>query len=226
MDTKSGNIEQLDTNSNVESVSDAPAITVVNTIPAVETITASASNMNLKDSTMIEYNEYRNELNNIYCTTTEENSVISEFVVDNDKCNHTITMRQLNGTKNVLLSREFDYTNQFKEVFLVAMIEDYNKYNSIFDSNVTAGQNDFVNFTIRTKENDTLIIKNIDMDLASKLNDILYEKKVETPVPQDSNTLMGTNDRGIGNTFVIILTILLVGLTLVGTIFFTIMSNK
>lgn len=226
MDTKSGNIEQLDTNSNVESVSDAPAITVVNTIPAVETITTSAANMNLKDSTMIEYNEYRNELNNIYCTTTEENSVISEFIVDNDKCNHTITMRQLNGTKNVLLSREFDYTNQFKEVFLVAMIEDYNKYNSIFDSNVTAGQNDFVNFTIRTRENDTLIIKNIDMDLASKLNDILYEKKVETPVPQDSSTLMGTNDRGIGNTFVIILTILLVGLTLVGTIFFTIMSNK
>ena len=49
---------------------------------------------------------------------------------------------------------------------------------------------------------------------------------METPAPQDSNTLMGTNDKGIGNTFVIILTILLIGLTLVGTIFFTIMSNK
>lgn len=224
MDTKNQNIEQLDSNNNVESVSDAPAITVVNTIPAVETITTT--NTNIKDSTTIEYNEYRNELNNIYCTTTEENSVISEFVVEGNQCSHTITMRQLNGTRNILLSRQFDYTNQFKEVFLVSMIEDYNKYNSIFDSNVTAGQNDFVNFTIRTKENDTLIIKNIDMDLASKLNDILYEKKVETPAPQDSSTLMGANDRGIGNTFVIILTILLIGLTLVGTIFFTIMSNK
>lgn len=225
MDIKSENIEQLDTNSNVQSVSEAPAVTVVNKIPAVETITTSNTN-NLQDSMMIEYNEYRSELNNIYCTTTEENSLISEFIVEENQCNHTITMRQLNGTKNILLSRTFDYTNQFKEVFLIAMIEDYNKYNSIFDSNVTVGQNDFVNFTVRTKENDTLIIKNIDMDLASKLNDILYEKKVETPAPQNSGTLMGTNDRGIGNTFVIILTIFLIGLTLVGTIFFTIMSHK
>lgn len=226
MDTKDQNIEQLDSNSNTQSVSDMPAVTIVNRIPAVETITDTSENTNLKDSIKIEYNEYRNELNNIYCTTTEENSVISEFVVEDNKCSHTITMRQLNGTRNILLNREFDYTNQFREVFLVSMIEDYNKYNSIFDSNVTAGQNDFVNFTVRTKENDTLIIKNIDMDLASKLNDILYEKKVETPTPQNANKLMGANDRGIGNTFVIILTILLIGLTLVGTIFFTIMSNR
>ncbi|MCI8346553.1 MAG: hypothetical protein HFJ12_01215 [Bacilli bacterium] len=226
MDTKDQNIEQLDSNSNTQSVSDMPAVTIVNRIPVVETVTATSENINLKDSIKIEYNEYRNELNNIYCTTTEENSVISEFVVEDNKCSHTITMRQLNGTRNILLNREFDYTNQFREVFLVSMIEDYNKYNSIFDSNVTAGQNDFVNFTIRTKENDTLIIRNIDMDLASKLNDILYEKKVETPVPQGASKLMGTNDKGIGNTFVIILTILLIGLTLIGTIFFTIMSNR
>lgn len=222
MNTKNHNVEQLDSNKNINSISDAPSVTIVNTIPVIEQMKTNTQ----EEATRIEYKEYRDELNSIYCTTTEENSVISEFVVDNDQCNHTLTIRQLNGSRNILLNREFDFNDQFKEDFLIDMIKDYNKYNSIFDSNVTIGQHDLVNFTVRTKENDTLIIKNIDMDLASKLNDILYAKKVETPSSKHLNETISNNDRGIGDTFVIILTILLIGLTLVGTIFFSIMSNK
>lgn len=223
METKIENIEQLDS-SEGQTISESPAITIVNTKPVIETVPASENNQ--ISSLEVEYREYLGELNNIYCTTTEENSVISEFIIDQNKCRHTLTIRQLDGNRNILLNREFDFNDQFKTQFLIPMIEDYNKYNTIFDSNISSGQNDLVNFTIRTKENDTLTIQNMDMDLASKLNDVLYAKKVETPVPKDHSTIIGTNDKGIGNTFVIILTILLIGMTLVGTIFFTIMSNK
>lgn len=223
MDTKIKNIEQLDS-SDEQKIAESPAITIVNTKPVIETLTTNENNQS--NSIEVEYREYRNELNNIYCTTTEENSVISEFIIDQNKCRHTLTIRQLDGNRNILLNREFDFHDQFKKQFIIPMIEDYNKYNAIFDSNISSSQNDLVNFTIRTKENDTLTIQNMDMDLASKLNDVLYAKKVETPTPKDHSSIMGTNDKGIGNTFVIILTILLIGMTLVGTIFFTIMSNK
>ena len=44
---------------------------------------------------------------------------------------------------------------------------------------------------------------------------------------KDSKDLLDTiNNRGIGNTWIIILTTLLISMTLVGTIFFTIMSHR
>ena len=107
------------------------------------------------------------------------------------------------------------------------MLEDYNKYNAIFDDGVIIKDNSLATFTARTKDNDSLIIENIDMDLASKLSDLVYIKDSSNPNLTDSNTLKQVyNEHGIGNISVIVLTILLIGMTIIGTIFFTIMANK
>ena len=76
------------------------------------------------------------------------------------------------------------------------------------------------------KISDSLIIENIDMDLASKLSDLVYIKDSSNPNLTDSNTLKQVyNEHGIGNISVIVLTILLIGMTIIGTIFFTIIKN-
>ena len=124
------------------------------------------------------------------------------------------------------LSKKISIDN-FKNGFLFPMLEDYNKYNAIFDDGVVIKDNSLATFTARTKDNDSLIIENIDMDLASKLSDLVYIKDSNNPNLTDSNTLKQVyNEHGIGNVSVIILTIMLIGMTVVGTIFFTIMANK
>ncbi len=225
MDNKNENTEVINGTNTITQVSNSPAITIVNSDPNIETISVDQNGE--VDPISIEYNNYRNDLNNIYTTTKEENSMTSEFIVSNGKCIHTLTIRQLDGSRNVALTKEFDYTESFKNNFLPSMIEDYNKYNSVFDSNIIIGENSLVTLMIKTKENDTLSIKNIDVDLSSKLNDIIYLKNVNNMNLKDSKDLLDTiNNRGIGNTWIIILTTLLISMTLVGTIFFTIMSHR
>ena len=142
MDNKNENTEVINGTNTITQVSNSPAITIVNSDPNIETISVDQNGE--VDPISIEYNNYRNDLNNIYTTTKEENSMTSEFIVSNGKCIHTLTIRQLDGSRNVALTKEFDYTESFKNNFLPSMIEDYNKYNSVFDSNIIIGENSLV----------------------------------------------------------------------------------
>lgn len=221
MDNKNSNQKQ--------SMDKAPDVIVVDNSSEVSNIeaTISTDNMGNVDPISLEYNEYRNDLNKIYTTTTDENSLISKFVVENGKCVHTLIVKYSNGTVSTEKSHIFEYTDNFKNGFLLSMLEDYNKYNAIFDDGVIIKDNSLATFTARTKDNDSLIIENIDMDLASKLSDLVYIKDSSNPNLTDSNTLQQVyNEHGIGNISVIVLTILLIGMTIIGTIFFTIMANK
>ncbi len=216
-------------NSEQKQVGDAtPTITVVDSssIPSIEA-TISIDNSGNVDPMSLEYNEYRNDLNKIYATTTDENSLISKFIVENGKCSHTLVIKYANGVTSTEKSHIFDYNENFKNGFLLPMIEDYNKYNSIFDDSVVIKDNSLSTFTARTKDNDSLIIENIDMELSSKLSDLVYIKDSDNPNLADSNTINQVyNEHGIGNISVIVLTILLIGITVIGTIFFTVMANK
>lgn len=225
MDNENSNL-----NSNQKQAIDkAPTVIVVDNSSEVSDIeaTISTDNMGNVDPISLEYNEYRNDLNKIYSTTTDENSLISKFIVENGKCVHTLIVKYSNGTVSTEKSHIFEYTDNFKNGFLFPMLEDYNKYNAIFDDGVIIKDNSLATFTARTKDNDSLIIENIDMDLASKLSDLVYIKDSSNPNLTDSNTLKQVyNEHGIGNISVIVLTILLIGMAIIGTIFFTIMANK
>lgn len=215
---------------NKENLVDAPTVTIVdNTKDNINNIEATVSidNQGRVDPISLEYTEYRNDLNSIYAITTDENSLISKFIVENGKCKHTLVVKYANGTVSTEKSHIFDFTDNFKNNFLVSMIEDYNKYNTIFDDSVIIKDNSLATFTARTKDNDSLIIENIDLDLASKLSDLVYIKDSTNPNLADSRTLKQVyNEHGIGNFAVIILTIMLIGITVVGTIIFTILANK
>ena len=214
------------------AVAASPTVTVVdnNQNPSISNnieATISVDVSGKVDPISLEYNEYRNDLNKIYAITTDENSLISKFVIENGKCNHTLVIKYSNGVVSTEKSHVFDYTENFKNDFLAPMLEDYNKYNTIFDDSVVIKDNSLATFTARTKDNDSLIIENINMDVASKLSDLVKRRDNSNPNLTDSNTIKQVyNEHGLGNTSVIVLTILLIGMTVIGTIFFTVMANK
>lgn len=170
----------------------------------------------------IDYNEYRNSLNQLYSLSTADNSIISTFSVDNSKCTNTVTLKT-STTEEVKKQGEFEYNNDFIENFLVPVVTDYNNYNQIFSSNIEILDEDKANFIVRTNKNDSLIIMGIDMAVANRFKDLVTVKENNVEVI-DSRT--NINQKGISNFLVIILTIFAIGMTLVGTIFFTIMANR
>lgn len=172
----------------------------------------------------LDYNEYRKSLSSFYSISNSDNSLILTFIVDHIKCRSTLSLKNPNGQEDIKLSGEFAYNNEFIENMLIPSIYEYNQYNQIFSSNIEILDGDRANFVARTSNNDSIIVMGIDMALANRLKDMVTIKE-ENREPVD---VIGSvpNQKGISNYLVIILTMITIGMTLIGTIFFTIMSNK
>lgn len=214
----------MNNENNKESIfDDAPAVTIVSgeQVPTLEE-TISVDINGYVDPISMDYNEYRNKLVEVYSTSTEDNSVISSFNVQGDKCEHILTIRFADGTAPITRKKEFEYTDNFKNNFILPMVEDYNSHNTVFDSSTEVIEKNNCNFIARTSKNDSLCISNIDIDFANKLRDLLPKQEIEV---SKSKTLMKLDKKGIGNYLVIILTVIAIGMTLAGTIFFTIASR-
>lgn len=209
--------QKLETNSSNES-----AVVTEQAVPQNVPITEKTSEVIVKRE-QFNYDEYRQALNQLYSTSTQENSLILTFIVDNLKCKSTLSMKSADLQENIIKSGEFPYSVELAEKLLVPVIVDYNKYNKVFSSNIEILDGDRANFIARTSNNDSVIIMGIDMTLANRLKDIVTIKEEQGQKDFVSNV---SNQKGISNYLVIILTMLTIGITLVGTIFFTIMSNK
>ena len=200
-----------------------PSVTIVSgeQVPTLEETISVDANGQI-DPISMEYNEYRNKLVEMYSTSTEDNSVISSFNVKGDVCEHILTVRFADGTAPITRKKEFAYTDNFKNNFILPMVEDYNSHNNVFDSSTEVIDKNNCNFIARTSKNDSLCLSNIDIDFANKLRDLLPKQEIEASKPK---TLMKLDKKGIGNYLVIILTVIAIGMTLAGTIFFTIASR-
>lgn len=179
------------------------------------------------DPKSIEYNDYRSDLNSIYKATADNNSVISTYTVSENTCNHKLVIKYVNGTVSIEKNNIFDFSENFKEDFLVNMLNDYCIYNKVVSDNVIIKENGKVIFKVNTSDNDLLVIDDIDMDFASKLSDLVYKKDESNPNLIDSKEIRHDfMERGNSSTVTIILTIVLAGIVLLGTIFFSIMVYK
>ena len=66
------------------------------------------------------------------------------------------------------------------------------------------------------------LLKLKELKIDPELRDLLPKQEIEASKPK---TLMKLDKKGIGNYLVIILTVIAIGMTLAGTIFFTIASR-
>lgn len=172
------------------------------------------------DPASLEYNEYRNDLNQIYRTTSQDNSLLSTFIVDGNICKHTLIIKYKNGQTSIEKEHTFSYSDSFKNSFLFSMLEDYNKYNKITKDNAVVKQDGTATFTVHTMDNDDLVIDNIDIELASKLSDIVYDKDRNNTDLIDSKEIMSKySQRGIGTSMAILLVVLLIAVVFIGLTF-------
>lgn len=214
----------MDNKENIEhlNLDDVDSVTVVaeNEVPELETISVDQNGQ--VDPISFEYNDFRDTLDKMYENSTEEDSIISSFVIEGDKCRHILTVRFADGSEPKVQNREFDYTDNFKNDFVVPMVEDFSNHNEVFDSSIEVIDSEHCNFIARTSKNDSLCFSNIDIDFANQLRDLLPKQELTVSGPKQ---LMKVNEKGIGNYLVIILTIIAIGMALAGTVFFTIASR-
>ena len=206
----SSNTKKLDTDDiNITTQSNITTIS-----QPVETI-AVDSNGNV-DPISIEYNKYRDDINNVYQTNLDGSLIISEFTVDKNTCNHSMVVRKLNGDRKEVLNNTFWYSDGFRKNFLIAVLKDFSSRDEILDFSLIQKENNVVDISIINKDNNTLEIKNIDTKTANQLKNLITDK------PNKLNN----NQKGIGNYIAIILTIVLITIILIGIIYFTIKTAK
>lgn len=209
---------------NYNSVENAKAYTVVTNDVVPQNVEAIAVDANGHvEAISLEYNEYRNELNPLYSLSTDENSLISLCVIEKNKCSHKLTLRNVDGTEEIKKSQEFKFNNTLIENFLIPIVIDYNKYNKVFNSTIEILDEDNANFIARTNKNDSLIIMGISIELANKFKDMILSKDMSINILDRNEN--ASNEKGIGTFFAIGLTVVAIGMTLVGVIIFTIMSK-
>lgn len=210
MKIDSSNTKKLDTDDiNITTQSNITTIS-----QPVETI-AVDSNGNV-DPISIEYNKYRDDINNVYQTNLDGSLIISEFTVDKNTCNHSMVVRKLNGDRKEVLNNTFSYSDGFRKNFLTAVLKDFSSRDEILDFSLIQKENNVVDISIISKDNNTLEIKNIDTKTANQLKNMVT----------DSPNKLNNNQKGIGNYLAIILTILLITIILIGIIYFTIKTAK
>lgn len=180
----------------------------------VETI-AIDSNGNV-DPISIEYNKYRDDINNIYQTNLDGSLITSEFTVDEDICNHSMVVRKLNGDRKEVLNNTFSYSDGFRKNFLTSILKDFSSKDEILDFNLIQKENNISDFSIINKDNNMLEIKNIDTETANRLKNLIT----------DNPNKLNNNQKGIGNYLAIGLTILLISIIIIGIIYFTIKTAK
>lgn len=206
----SSNTKKLDTDDiNITTQSNITTIS-----QPVETI-AVDSNGNV-DPISIEYNKYRDDINNVYQTNLDGSLIISEFTVDKNTCNHSMVVRKLNGDRKEVLNNTFSYSDGFRKNFLTAVLKDFSSRDEILDFSLIQKENNVVDISIISKDNNTLEIKNIDTKTANQLKNMVT----------DSPNKLNNNQKGIGNYLAIILTIVLITIILIGIIYFTIKTAK
>ncbi len=153
------------------------------------------------DPISMEYNEYRSDLNKIYKATADNNSIVSKFSINNDKCIHELKIKYTNGTESIEKQHTFLFDEDFINVFLIPMINDYSNYNNVITHNIVLNSNGKnMKFIVQTKERDLLEIDNIEMDCANKFMNLFKKNNDEISTIK--------NEKGTSNILFILLVLI------------------
>lgn len=163
----------------------------------------------------LDYNEYRDELVLAYKKTRMDNSVVSTFSIDNNKCKHVLVIKDNTGEK-IIKEKSFDYNDNFINSFLIPMIEDYSMENLISDSTIEILGENQANFVTRTKLNDSLIVLGSKVELANKFKDIVSKKNINVNVIGEEKI----NQKGISSFLALGLLVVAMFMLLIGIILF------
>jgi hypothetical protein len=171
----------------------------------------------------------KNLVDNLKLTTTN-NSLIFEFDVAQDKCTNSVVEVKEDGSKVVLTNKTYPYDNAFRTGLLEPFIEEFIKNSTNKDRPVMQDSPipDTYSFRMVSDGNDMVSINGIDLDYSNKLAEQVSNFNLsedDKNVTVDPILVKKYGQAGIGSTVAIILVVVLIAVTLVGAIYFTVASR-
>lgn len=162
--------------------------------------------------------------------TTNNNSLIFEFDVAQSSCTTSVMEVKEDGSKVVLTNKTYTYDNALKTGLLEPFIEEFTKNSINKDRPVIQDSPipDTYSFRMVSDGNDMIIINGIDLDYSNKLAEQVSNFNLsedDKNVTVDPILVKKYGQSGVGSTVAIILVVVLIAVTLVGAIYFTIASR-
>ena len=178
------------------------------------------------------YNNYKNQIRNIFESKDEDSKLDAKIDVFEDLKKYKYT---INNKDKVLFEELLDFDKDSEEDVIQSIVIDYLRRNPV-DKDDTFKSNDIglkSVIMINSKNNNTLIIKDISSDLANKINelvtntkaDLYYKKRVQQSHIQNSDSPLSflrlkRFAGGFINTIIITLMAFIIGLIVAIFMFF------
>lgn len=177
----------------------------------------------LSDFDVVNYDELNNSLVQNINLTTKQNSIIIELRIDNNKCYISSKKIEQDGDVVELQNKFLEFNEALKKRLIESFLYQFVMNNIIIVNEISDSEiSNKSNCRIVTDTNDMFVIIGIDHEYAFYLCDLI------TNLIQSNNLnithVKKLNARGVSDFVIIVMTIILIGITFIGTVYFTINS--
>ncbi len=170
------------------------------------------------------YKDYINNIIEISKTSTKENSLLYNFEIDNNTIHNTVTLIEIDGTKKLLKSGNFNLSNNFYNYFLNPLMNEFTKSNNVvFDDIVDIDRDNKVTYRLITDNNDLFTVNGLSFEDTSYISNVLGDVRSKKHELEQSKVLI-KNRSGKINVFLLMCLISFIGflisLVIISVIYF------
>ena len=159
------------------------------------------------------HQEYQEELSNFLKDTTKENSFVYEFKFDGKYCYCKVVKYELDGSHQELDNKKFADTAAVIKEILEPFLKNFAIQNEIIINTISPSQEDKSNLKVISENNDMINIFELEDEQITKLSEIVDQEKKNK---QEIHPQQQMDEKGVGNIFAFIISLLVIGVILFG----------
>ncbi len=159
------------------------------------------------------HQEYQEDLSDFLKDTTKENSFVYEFKFEEKYCCCKVVKYELDGSHQELENKKFSDKDAVREKIIEPFLKEFANQNEIIINTISPSREDKSNLKVISENNDMINIIELEEQQVTKLSEMVDQEKKNR---QRINNQQQMDERGIGNIFAFIISILVVGVILLG----------
>ena len=159
------------------------------------------------------HQEYQEELSNFLKDTTKENSFVYEFKFDEKYCYCKVVKYELDGSHQELDNKKFSDTTAVIKEILEPFLKNFATQNEIIINTISPSKEDKSNLKVISENNDMINIFELEDEQITKLSEIVGQEKKNK---QGIHPQQQMDEKGVGNIFAFIISLLVIGVILFG----------
>lgn len=159
------------------------------------------------------HQEYQEELSSFLKETTKENSFVYEFKFDEKYCYCKVVKYELDGSHQELDNKKFSDTTAVIKEILEPFLKNFAIQNEIIINTISPSQEDKSNLKVISENNDMINIFELEDEQVTKFSEIVDQEKKNK---QGLHPQQQMDEKGVGNIFAFIISLLVIGVILFG----------